>query len=661
MTTGTPGTRGPRGSAPATRGPRGRRAGPKKQEQRPKTETTAATTPQMQPVSRFSHEASDDEAKRMLESLMAGFNIEGEPDKTESESDDKDDDDDVSLSPQQRTHETPFYREPDPDTSKQLRRLERMLLSVGSKAASLRAAAAKPVDDSDAPAPVYDFSAGFSDIHLDLAVEVIGGACNLNTPQASVSIAISEIKVAPGSALADAASSSDTAATAETDGGDPDDDEPLGLKCRAVVFMMWCHATRLAHPLCFFVYNEVKPALVAGRISKVVGELEAKGFSVVSWFSDCTPVYHKIADLVSAANPSLTWLPDPLSVMKGLRDAFADPCIALELPSGGIAGPGCVADMAHFISREPCLAPLYNITGNHIDVKGDRDLGMFFKIDAIKTSIANRLLLMFFEPIHAVKNNPKLDKATRNRLLDSLLPVEATGCFMSDVIKYRDSFMSRAKIANLNHSLIADLDEVAEYFMAWKEFADQRAAQGTASLAYSFVPIHTYTALIESIAAFKSVARRLLHVGITPVAPVAFGNSFLKKFLKDVRAAAGVPDRNDPGVIAEKQAMKQFRPNLCAAQSAADRPRVHVKHLQDTAIKAHQHNAKLLRAAAKKRRAVTHYDGTDAHQSILNMFACTELKIGAKDDDESSDEEVEQKPEWRGVNPFCSYGGGFTC
>ncbi|KAI9173127.1 hypothetical protein H9P43_007258, partial [Blastocladiella emersonii ATCC 22665] len=52
---------------------------------------------------------------------------------------------------------------------------------------------------------------------------------------------------------------------------------------------------------------------------------------------------------------------------------------------------------------------------------------------------------------------------------------------------------------------------------------------------------------------------------------------------------------------------------------AAGRPRIHVKHIRDEAIKMHRHNAKLLRAAAKKRCAVTYYDEADAAQTLMNM------------------------------------------
>ncbi|KAI9168557.1 rRNA-processing protein [Blastocladiella emersonii ATCC 22665] len=454
------------------------------------------------------------------------------------------------------------------------------------------------------------FPAGFSDLHLEKAVAAIGGTQNLHTPKASVSIAVGEIKVTP---LLEFTASGEEKITGYEE-GDSGDEEAPGLASRAVVFHMWCHETRVAHPLCFYMYNSVRPHLVAGRINKVVSKLQRKGFTVVSWFSDCNSTYHEINELVST-NPSINWIPDPVSVLKGLRDALADPNLTLDMHTGGVASIHCVANLVAIIKREPRLAKLYNITPEYIQLKTDGCLMLNTTLTDLTPHTANALRLMFIVPLDKIlASGGSLTASTRAQLQDALASVKSTLFYMSAMIKYRAAFLSRERIANLNHSVLTELDDVAEYFVAWQKHLDARATRTTGSAAAreafkakSFIPMTTYSALLDSMDGFKLAARRLVQTDVKPVVPVAFGNKFVNDFLAEVRAA-GVP-------------------------------RVQAKHIIAQALKTHQQNAMLMRATANMRRTPEYYDGPDDDGETWRAPA--ELVFGSDNRDEGLDENGE--------------------
>ncbi|KAI9188063.1 hypothetical protein H9P43_002454 [Blastocladiella emersonii ATCC 22665] len=537
-----------------------------------------------------------------------------------------------ASSPQERTHETPFYFPLDPKRMREVERIKRIHQKNLKKSAT--AAGAPDIDSSCSPtASLSDFPPGFSAVHLDLAVAAIGGAGSLNTPRAMVSLSITEIKLAQ--------------TTAECEGGDSDDDEPPGTGRRAVIFMMWCHATRIAHPLCFFTYGELKSTIVAGRINKIVGQLEDKGFET----------YTEAAELVSAANPTVIWLPDPLSVVMRLRDAFADPRLTLEHHAGG------------YIKDEPRLAKLYNITGcsahGHIQPKANPSLGLDKAMSGIGAHVPFMMRAVLLEPIIAVRTDPSLTERTRGRLLHAAHTVQATHFYVVSMRKYWEGFVGRReRIANLNHTAIGELDEIADFFIEWEEAVNDRVAHTKGSKAAraafkakTYIPMATHTALIESIAAFKAAARRLLQAGISPVVPVVFGNTFINDFRADVRIAAKAQQ-----VQAQAQAQAEAdpappansyhayfpkpKPRAAAAAATVDGPYVQIKHIQAVAVKAHAFNAALLRDAAKKHRVPEHYDGSRKDQFLVAMSTPYELRFGLTDEDMSDDEAVA-----RGIMP----------
>ncbi|KAI9168559.1 hypothetical protein H9P43_007932 [Blastocladiella emersonii ATCC 22665] len=505
--------------------------------------------------------------------------------------------------PQEATYETPFAFKPNPGFVREMMRLYRKKTPPPPKPKPKPSSAPDDDESSSSTDSASDFPAGFSNIHLDLAVAAIGGASSLNTPKASVSIAITEIKIAPAST------------TATNEGGD--DDSP-GPKRRAIVFMMWCHATRLAHPLCFFTYNSIDPQSMAGRINKVFAELEDKGFEVLSWSSDCSDAYHKIAELVSAANSSISWLPDPLSVTKRLCDALSDRDLALQVREGIPIDLDCVSNIAAFIKGEPCLTKHFNVCDGStahgfISSKTDFVARIEVAIQSVNSHTTCQMRTVLIDAILAIGTDPALDAPTRTRLRDAVDPVKATLTYMLAVRGYWERFVGcRDRIANLNHSVMTELEQIANYFIEWEKMVDDRVAQadGTAAAraalkAKFFIPATTYTVLVESIASFKSVARRLLQTGVSPVVPVEVCDTFMNQFLKDLHAAT------------------------------APAPVPQIKHIQDTAVKMHRFNAALLRDAAKKNSVPKHYDGPAPLQFLVAASTPAELWFGRKYENDS--------------------------
>ncbi|KAI9188065.1 hypothetical protein H9P43_002456 [Blastocladiella emersonii ATCC 22665] len=458
-----------------------------------------------------------------------------------------------------------------------------------------------------APGAPCGFPAGFSDLHLEKAVAAIGGEQYLHTLKASVSIAISEIEVSP---------SSEISALSE-EGASSDDEEASGLATRAVVFSMWCHGTRLAHPLCFYTYHSVRPRLVAGHINKVVGKLQSKGFTVISWSSDCTSTYHKVNELVST-NPPIAWIPDPACVIKGLRDALANEELMLVTPSGGIASTLCITELLPVIQRDPRLAKLYTITRESIQLRSDPRVSLPLTLTDITVETGEKLRLMFAEPIEELIGYGSLSASTRMHQA-SMKGIHATMLYIGLVYKYREAFRSRARIANLNHTVLDELEDVVKYAVVWNRLNDACAdrtvdspaahARGAAAAraefkAKSFIPPNTYTALLESVDGFKAAARRLVQTDVKPVVPVVLGNSLLNGFLALVRRTA----RGQ---------------------------RVEDKHISDEALKIQQQNAMLLRESINMDRTIDYYDGP--HNDAGVWKSSDELMVGTEDGHEDVD------------------------